>query len=64
MFKAFDGGVAVGSHDPEMIDLVRELHEEHGTAFKIQILMGVREDAQTELAREYDVYQYVPYGEK
>ena len=42
----------------------RELYEEFGTAFEIQMLMGVREDAQTELAREYPVYQYVPYGRK
>ncbi|UPM43857.1 proline dehydrogenase family protein [Halocatena salina] len=58
------GAVAVGSHDPQMIDRAIELHDAYGTAFEIQMLMGVREDAQTELAEEYDVYQYVPYGEK
>jgi proline dehydrogenase len=63
-FEEFDDGVAVGSHDPAMIDLARELHDEHGTGFEVQMLMGVREDAQFELAAEYDVYQYVPYGEK
>jgi len=63
-FREFDGGVAVGSHDPAMIDRARELHGEYGTAFEIQMLMGVREDAQTDLAREYPVYQYVPYGRK
>ena len=63
-FREFDDGVAVGSHDPAMIDRARELHEEFGTAFEIQMLMGVREEAQTELAREYPVYQYVPYGRK
>jgi len=59
-----DDGVAVGSHDPAMIERAIELHEEHGTPLEIQMLMGVREDAQVELAREYDVYQYVPYGQR
>ena len=61
-FEHFDDGLAVGSHDPEMIDLARELHDEHGTPFEVQMLMGVREDAQFELAEEYEVWQYVPYG--
>ncbi|WP_132058978.1 proline dehydrogenase family protein [Halorussus amylolyticus] len=64
MFEHFEGGVAVGSHDPEMIALARDLHDEHGTDFEIQMLMGVREDAQFDLAGEYEVYQYVPYGGK
>jgi proline dehydrogenase len=64
MFDAFEGGIAVGSHDPSMIERARELHDAYGTGFEIQMLMGVREDAQTELAREYPVYQYVPYGTK
>jgi len=64
MFRAFEDGIAVGSHDPAMIDRARELHEAYGTDFEIQMLMGVREDAQTELAGEYPVYQYVPYGRK
>ena len=63
-FEHFDGGIAVGSHDPAMIEYARDLHDEFGTDFEIQMLMGVREDAQFELAREYPVYQYVPYGDK
>jgi len=63
-FERYDGGIAVGSHDPAMIDHARDLHEEHGTEFKIQMLMGVREDAQDDLAEEYEVWQYVPYGDK
>ncbi len=62
LFREHDGGVAVGSHDPEMIQHAIDLHRELGTDFEIQMLMGVREDAQVDLAREYDVYQYVPYG--
>ncbi|MWG34750.1 proline dehydrogenase family protein [Halomarina oriensis] len=64
LFREFEGGVAVGSHDPRMIDHAIELHEEYGTDFEIQMLMGVREDAQVDLAREYEVYQYVPYGDR
>jgi proline dehydrogenase len=62
MFERYDGGIAVGSHDPVMIDHARELHDAHGTAFEIQMLMGIREEAQEELAREYEVWQYAPYG--
>ncbi|MFB6154839.1 MAG: proline dehydrogenase family protein [Haloferacaceae archaeon] len=66
MFEHFDDGdVAVGSHDPEMLEYAQELHEEHGTEFEIQMLMGVREDAQRRLAEEgYEVWQYAPYGPK
>jgi len=64
MFEEFDDGIAVGSHDPAMIDLAKELHEEYGTPFEIQMLTGVRESAQFDLAQEYDVYQYIPYGSK
>jgi len=62
-FETFDGGVAVGSHDPEMVDLAAGLYEEHGTDYEAQMLMGVREDAQRELAANgVPVYQYAPYG--
>ncbi|MFC7047111.1 proline dehydrogenase family protein [Halobacteriaceae archaeon GCM10025711] len=65
MFREFDdGAVAVGSHDPRMIDHAKRLHEEYGTDFEIQMLMGIRDDAQFELAGEYEVWQYVPYGSK
>ena len=64
-FRTFDGTIAVGTHDPRMIDRATALHEEYGTDFEIQMLMGVRTDAQFDLAREgYEVNQYIPYGEK
>ncbi|MDY6817562.1 MAG: proline dehydrogenase family protein [Halobacteriales archaeon] len=63
-FEAYEGGIAVGSHDPAMIERAEQLHEEYGTDFEIQMLMGVREDAQYDLATEYPVWQYVPYGSK
>ncbi len=64
MFKEFDDGIGVGSHDPAMIDYAKELHEEYGTPYEVQMLTGVRESAQFELATEVPVYQYVPYGTK
>jgi proline dehydrogenase len=64
LFAEFDGGIAVGSHDPEMIDHATDLHDEYGTDFEIQMLMGVREEAQYDLTAEYEVWQYVPYGGK
>lgn len=65
MFEAFDGGIAVGSHDPAMIDLAQRLHAERGTDYEIQMLMGVRSDAQRELAAAGEhVWQYAPYGRK
>ncbi|WP_136588879.1 proline dehydrogenase family protein [Salinigranum halophilum] len=64
MFREFEGGVAVGSHDPAMISFAEELHEEYGTDFEVQMLMGVRERAQFDLADEYEVWQYIPYGSK
>ena len=65
-FEHFHDGptIAVGSHDDRMLDRAIELHEAHGTDFEIQMLMGVREDAQYDLAEEYEVWQYVPYGDR
>jgi proline dehydrogenase len=66
LFARFDDGeVAVGSHDPAIIEHATALHEEYGTDFEIQMLMGVREGAQRELAAEgHEVWQYAPYGPK
>ncbi|MFC4551303.1 MULTISPECIES: proline dehydrogenase family protein [Halorussus] len=65
MFEEFDDGVAVGSHDPAMIGHAKRLHDEYGTPFEVQMLMGVRDDAQFTLADEgCEVNQYVPYGDK
>ena len=64
MFERFDDGIAVGSHDPEMLSLARSLHEELGTPYEIQMLMGVRTEVQFELAEDCDVWQYVPYGDR
>jgi len=63
-FANRERGVAVGSHDPAMIEHAGALGAEHGTEFEIQMLMGVRESAQFDLAADHDVYQYVPYGDR
>jgi len=65
LFEHRDRGVAVGSHDPEMISLANRLGSEYDTDYEIQMLMGVREDAQRDLARQgVTVKQYAPYGDK
>ena len=63
-FEQYDGGIGVGSHDPAMIDHAIALHDEYGTDFEFQLLMGVRESAQFDLAENYPVSQYVPYGDR
>jgi len=64
-FREFDDGIAVGSHDPAMIDYAADLHAEYGTDYEVQMLMGVREDAQRDLAADgVSTYQYIPYGGK
>ncbi|WP_418283037.1 proline dehydrogenase family protein [Halorubrum sp. DTA98] len=65
LFEHRDRGVAVGSHDPEMVSLATRLGTEFATDYEIQMLMGVREDAQRDLAAQgVSVAQYAPYGEK
>ena len=64
---AFDGthqGVAVGTHDRRLIERARDLAAEADVDLQVQLLMGVREDLQAELADELDVWQYVPYGDR
>ncbi|WP_276273130.1 proline dehydrogenase family protein [Haloarcula litorea] len=62
MFREFDDGVAVGSHDPAMLTHAADLHTRYGTDYEVQMLMGVRTDAQYDLAGAVDVWQYAPYG--
>ncbi|MFB6123429.1 MAG: proline dehydrogenase family protein [Haloferacaceae archaeon] len=63
LFREYDGDVAVATHDPELVDYAKRLGEAYGRDFEFQMLMGVREGAQRELAAEgYDVWQYAPYG--
>ncbi len=65
LFERRDRGVAVGSHDPAMVSLANRLATDRGADYEVQMLMGVREDAQRDLAAQgVDVVQYAPYGDK
>ncbi len=64
LFTDHAGKIAVGTHDPAMIDAAIENYERYGTNFEFQMLKGVRESAQTTLTDEYDVWQYIPFGTK
>lgn len=63
-FEQCDDGIAVASHDDDMIEHAVELATETGTPFEIQMLMGVREDLQIALADDHEVHQYIPYGDR
>ncbi len=64
MFEHFTDGIAVGSHDPAMLARAATLHQEYDTPYEVQMLMGVRQRAQRDLARRQAVWQYAPYGSK
>lgn len=64
LFREHDGRIAVATHDPVMVDAAIEYHDRFGTAFEFQMLKGVREATQTSLATEYDVWQYLPFGDQ
>jgi proline dehydrogenase len=64
MFQEFEDGVALGSHDPDLVTLAADLHQSHGTPYEVQMLMGVRTGAQHDLADHHEMWQYAPYGEK
>jgi len=63
-FRQHDGGIAVGTHDPAMIDHALALAADHDVPYEFQLLMGVREAAQDRLAADHDVWQYVPFGRR
>lgn len=60
MFRAFEDGIALGSHDPDLVTLAADLHATHGTPHEGQTLMRVRTGAQGDLAAHHDVWQYAP----
>ena len=61
-FDRFNGSIAVATHDQGMLDHAADRAVETGRDFEIQMLMGVRERLQYELAGSHDVWQYVPFG--
>lgn len=54
----YKGDLHLGTHDDKMIEYAQERVDD----VKIQMLMGIREDYQRELAKNNQVIQYVPYG--
>jgi L-proline dehydrogenase (EC 1.5.99.8) len=64
LFREADGGIAVGSHDPAMIEHAATLADRYDTPYEVQMLTGVREDAQRSLAGAVPVVQYVPFGDR
>ncbi|MHC3436669.1 proline dehydrogenase family protein [Natrialbaceae archaeon A-gly3] len=64
-FETVDGTVAVATHDPAMIEYAIELIERSSRSaleFEFQFLMGVRLATQRDLATDYPVRQFIPYG--
>lgn len=66
-FEKFSGtptSLAVGSHDKEYIEYAIEKQKEQPlNSFEIQMLMGVRDSYQEELAESgVTVYRYIPFG--
>lgn len=55
-------GIAVATHDDALIEYALDLGAEYGRDYEFQMLMGVREDRQRELAETETMYQYIPYG--
>jgi proline dehydrogenase len=62
LFSNHDGGIAVASHDDLLVSQAAVLHIMHDVEYEVQMLMGVNETAQRELARDQRVVQYIPYG--
>lgn len=64
LVRNHDGEIAVGTHDPALIAHAKQLQAVHDRSIQFQLLMGVRTDLRDELAADYDVAEYVPYGER
>jgi proline dehydrogenase len=60
--NVIDHRVAIGSHDKEIIE--DYTGDSYNDKIEFQMLKGVREDYQEELSDDYDVLQYMPYGEE
>ena len=54
---------AVATHDPDLVNLTRELAAHRDGPFEFQMLYGVRPDLQRQLVKEgYPMRIYVPFG--
>jgi proline dehydrogenase len=53
----------VATHDPRLIDLARRLGKDRAGGYELQMLYGIRPDAQTALAADGERMRvYLPYG--
>lgn len=64
LFENSNDRIGVATHDDEIINLADDLSTDYQTEFEVQMLMGVREERQHEVARENQLRQYVPYGDR
>jgi proline dehydrogenase len=62
--RRWEGLVAAATHDLALVEAADALAERYDRRYQIQMLMGVREEAQDRLAADHDVAQYVPYGDR
>jgi proline dehydrogenase len=63
ILMAGDGLPMVATHDPRLVDLARRLGRDRAGGYELQMLYGIRPDAQTTLAAQGErVRVYLPYG--
>lgn len=60
----FTPELALGTHDLDLVEFADALAKERDERFEVQMLMGIREPLQRELAVDHYVTQYVPYGSR
>lgn len=53
---------AIGTHDEGLLREAQTLQLRYSKKFEFQFLMGVKEKLQAEMAKEYEVFQYMPFG--
>jgi len=63
ILMAGEGLPMVATHDPRLVELARRLGRDRGGGYELQMLYGVRPDAQRALAAEGERMRvYLPYG--
>jgi proline dehydrogenase len=63
ILMAGEGLPMVATHDPRLIDLARRLGKDRAGGYELQMLYGIRPDAQTALAADGERMRvYLPYG--
>ena len=65
ILMAGEGLPMVATHDPALVDLARRLGRDRAGGYELQMLYGIRPQAQRELAADgRTVRVYVPYGQE